>query len=160
MLKGCLEKRGMLKLLILHSIAEKPLHVYGIIKAIERTTGIAPSAGAVYPALKSLERAGLVAAEETEQSGRRGRIYKVTEQGKKYLQEREKELKELQRMITCWNSFRQLGGDRIFRLLREVVRASPNLSEPQRTELRKAFLDFEIKVLSIVREVQGSENNY
>ncbi|MEM2597382.1 MAG: PadR family transcriptional regulator [Thermofilum sp.] len=156
MIRRCLEKRGMLKLLILQSLAERPLHVYGIIKSLERVIGAAPSAGAVYPALKSLERAGLVAAEESAESGRRARLYKVTQLGLKHLQEREKELKELNRMITCWNSFRQMGGEKLFRLIREVIAVAPKLSEDQRERLRGAILDFEIRVLSIVKEVKGA----
>lgn len=160
MIRRCLEKRGMLKLLILQSLAERPLHVYGIIKSLERVIGTAPSAGAVYPALKSLERAGLVAAEEAAEGGRKARLYRVTQLGLKHLQEREKELKELNRMITCWNSFRQLGGERLFRLIREVIGLAPKLSEDQREKLRKAILDFEIKVLSIVKEVEEAGSTH
>ena len=47
-------RRG-LKLIILHLLRDKPLHVYGLIKSVEKITGLRPSPGAIYPALKALE---------------------------------------------------------------------------------------------------------
>ena len=155
MMRSCLEKRGMLKLLVLKSVAEKPLHVYGIIKAIEGLTGIAPSAGAIYPALRSLERAGLVEVVEAVKEGRRAKLYRATPLGLKHLQEHEKEVEEITRAAACWRSFREMGGDRLLRLIKEIVKASPALTEAQRAELRKALLEFEIKALSIMREVRS-----
>jgi DNA-binding PadR family transcriptional regulator len=142
-------RRGF-KLLILHLLRDKPLHVYGLIKSLEKITGLKPSPGAIYPALKALERAGLVEAQEVEQGGRRSRVFRLTEEGARYLEERGEELEEALRAASCWRSFRELGGERLFRAVREVMENLPRLSEGQREELRKAIAEFELRVLSIL----------
>ncbi len=142
-------RRG-LKLIILHLLRDKPLHVYGLIKSVEKITGLRPSPGAIYPALKALERAGLVEAQEVERGGRRARVFRLTEEGARFLEEHRGELEEALRASSCWRSFRELGGERLFRAVKEVVESFPRLSEKQREEVRRAIAEFELRILSIL----------
>ncbi len=77
--------QGDLRLLALALIAEQPRHGYEIIKLIEeRTAGwYSPSPGVIYPALTYLDEVGYV---RSESEGAK-KLYKVTEEGLKYLEE-------------------------------------------------------------------------
>jgi DNA-binding PadR family transcriptional regulator len=79
--------RGDLKYVILDLLKEQPRHGYDIIRALEdRFHGFySPSPGSVYPTLQLLEDQGYVTS--TEQDGKR--IYTITDEGTKFLAERE-----------------------------------------------------------------------
>jgi PadR family transcriptional regulator PadR len=75
--------KGNLDLLLLAVLAAKPGHGYAIISALRERSGGAfdlPE-GTVYPALHRLEDAGLLASSWADASGRRRRIYGLTERG-------------------------------------------------------------------------------
>jgi PadR family transcriptional regulator PadR len=75
--------KGNLDLLLLSVLAAGPGHGYAIISALRERSGGAfdlPQ-GTVYPALHRLEDAGLLASTWADVSGRRRRIYGLTEQG-------------------------------------------------------------------------------
>lgn len=76
---------GDMKYVILKLLAEKPMHGYEVMKALEeRTRGCyKPSPGTVYPTLQWLEDEGLVRAEEREGK----KIYTITDAGRGFLEE-------------------------------------------------------------------------
>jgi PadR family transcriptional regulator PadR len=79
--------KGHLDGLLLASLEAGPLHGYAIMEALRaRSAGqlVLPT-GTVYPALRRLERAGLVKGSWSEVSGRRRRVYKLTAAGKRAL---------------------------------------------------------------------------
>lgn len=79
--------KGHLDLLLLATIAEEPLHGYAVIEALRSRSAEAfelPE-GTVYPALHRLERAGYLASTWTTASGRRRRVYTLTDKGGKAL---------------------------------------------------------------------------
>lgn len=77
-------KKGYLKLAILYTLLNEPAHGYKILKKIrEGTLGlISPTAGSLYPALRDLEGKGLIEG-EWHSGGRRLKVYRITEEGKK-----------------------------------------------------------------------------
>ena len=85
---------GGLRLFILMLLDESPRHGYDLIRLIEdRFMGLyTPSAGTVYPRLQSLEDEGLIEHEELD--GRK--IYRLTDAGRRELDERRSELDDLQ----------------------------------------------------------------
>ena len=89
---------GTLFLLILKSLARGPLHGYAIAKRIKNTSdGLEIEDGSLYPALNRLLVKGLLQAEwGTSENNRRARFYRLTPEGRKYL---EAETKEFNRMI-------------------------------------------------------------
>ena len=72
-------RKGFLKIIILKSIQEKPIHGYDIIHLIqEKSRGNwTPSPGSVYPALEQLESKGYIVSEEVE----RKKVYSITPKG-------------------------------------------------------------------------------
>ncbi len=80
--------RGHVDAMLLAVLADGPVHGYGAVERIrERSRGALdfPS-GTVYPALKRLERRGLIEG-EWESSGRAKRVYRLTSAGTRALAE-------------------------------------------------------------------------
>src|SRR3954449_7745982 len=86
-------RSGVLEIAVLGLLHESPLHGYELRKRVNALLGPlrAISYGSLYPCLKEMVAAGLIATdEEASQSGvgRRSRIvYKLTAEGKERLQE-------------------------------------------------------------------------
>ena len=72
-------RRGEVRTLILGALAERPMHGYEVIQALEAKSRGAwrPSAGSIYPTLQLLSDEGLVSSEEVD--GRR--VYSLTDSG-------------------------------------------------------------------------------
>ena len=90
--------QGTLDLLILKTIAQRPLHGWGIAKRIQTLSGEALSVGqgSLYPALHRLENQGWISAEwEESDLGRTAKVYSLTREGRKQL---ERELKSWKRL--------------------------------------------------------------
>lgn len=79
--------RGHLDALLLAVLEAGPQHGYAIIEALqERSNGVlALPTGTVYPALRRLERAGLVAGTWSTVGGRERRTYQLTDAGRRVL---------------------------------------------------------------------------
>lgn len=85
--------KGHLDLLLLAIVAEQPVHGYAVIEALRTRSDEAfdlPE-GTVYPALHRLERAGHLASTWTTASGRRRRVYTLTDKGRKALERERRE---------------------------------------------------------------------
>lgn len=80
--------KGTLAVLILKTLSQGPLHGYAVSRWIRETTreAFTVEEGALYPALRRLEKRSLVEAEwGVTDTGREARIYRLTEAGKKEL---------------------------------------------------------------------------
>ncbi|WP_440899288.1 PadR family transcriptional regulator [Actinosynnema sp.] len=75
--------RGHLEGLLLATLDGARLHGYAVIEALQRRSGGALDlpTGTVYPALRRLEAAGLVASEWSTVGGRQRRTYHLTDRG-------------------------------------------------------------------------------
>jgi PadR family transcriptional regulator, regulatory protein PadR len=85
--------KGHLDLLLLATVAVRPLHGYAIVEALrDRSDGaFALSEGTVYPALYRLERAGLLASRWEGDGKRRRRVYSLTSRGRRKLEAQQRE---------------------------------------------------------------------
>lgn len=95
--------QGTLDLLVLKTLAQGPLHGYGIAQKILVTSRqvLEVQQGSLYPALHRLERKGLVKSEWKEsENGRMAKVYALTKDGKKRLAD---ELKEWARYAAAIN---------------------------------------------------------
>jgi PadR family transcriptional regulator PadR len=93
--------KGHLDMLLLAVLSPRPAHGYAIIDALRQSSGGAfdlPE-GTVYPALHRLERDGLLASAWSDQTGRRRRVYELTEQGRAALQAQQQEWEQFARSI-------------------------------------------------------------
>jgi PadR family transcriptional regulator PadR len=79
--------KGHVDLLLLAAVLARPAHGYAVIDELRRRSGgtFDLPEGTVYPALHRLERGGLLASRWSNESGRRRRIYAVTDRGKSAL---------------------------------------------------------------------------
>jgi transcriptional regulator len=80
--------QGSLDLLVLKTLARRPLHGYAIMCAIQDSSGevLRVEEGSLYPALHRMEEAGWILAEWiTKDTGRRARVYELTAAGRKQL---------------------------------------------------------------------------
>ncbi len=78
---------GMMHVLVLGHLRSEPLHGYGLIKAMEASTGKGLwKEGTVYPLLAAMERDGLVLARWGEGgTGARRKYYQLTPAGRQAL---------------------------------------------------------------------------
>jgi PadR family transcriptional regulator PadR len=76
--------RGHLDALLLAVLDDEPQHGYAIIEALQQRSAGALNlpTGTVYPALRRLERAGLVASAWSTVGGRERRTYQLTPAGR------------------------------------------------------------------------------
>lgn len=90
------ETRGQLELLILHALNAGPAHGYAIIERIRQRSGgvLEIAEGSAYPALHSLERAGLLESVWAQEAGRKRRTYQLTRRGQLRLAELTQEYRQ------------------------------------------------------------------
>jgi DNA-binding PadR family transcriptional regulator len=62
---------------------EAPRHGYELMTELERRTGKKPSAGQIYPLLKSLKKKGLVTCETATVGDKKRKVYTLTRDGRK-----------------------------------------------------------------------------
>ena len=82
--------QGTLDMLILRTLAIEPLHGYAIAQRISQRSRALLSVpqGSLYPALHRLENRGwLEASWTTTESGREGKVYRLTPRGRRHLEQ-------------------------------------------------------------------------
>ncbi len=81
---------GLIQLLVLRLIYEKPSHGYQIMEELEKITAnkYSPEPGAIYTVLRRMEERDVVTSEwEKKDAGADRRVYTITEKGVKALKE-------------------------------------------------------------------------
>lgn len=146
-----LHGKGRFRILVLRSIQDKPMHGYEVIRSLEaRAHGFyKPSPGAVYPALRSLLREGLVQVS----GGERRKVYRITRKGRAFLRSREAEIERRYR------SFEESVGPERAALLRDMRTMGKlmtvlikDLTPEQAKEIAAVLRESKKKVLEIVGE--------
>jgi len=86
-------KRGDIRLIVLEVLSRKPMHGYEVAKEVAKMFGglYEPSPGVVYPTLQWLEDMDFVSYDMVDGK----RVYRVTEKGMTYLEERRDYVKRL-----------------------------------------------------------------
>ena len=90
--------KGTLDIVILKTLERGPRHGYGISRWVRSATGedLSIDEGALYPALRRLEKRGFVEAEwGVSDTGRDAKFYRLTAQGRK----------ELARSVETWERY-------------------------------------------------------
>ena len=98
-------RRGSTKVMILSQLDQEPMYGYQIVKAIRDKSNnyFDLSEGSLYPALHSLEKRGLIQGDWLDVSGRSRKYYRLTSEGKKFLE----------KAVAEWNHFSSNLGDLI-----------------------------------------------
>lgn len=143
--------KGGFRVLVLRSLSERPMYGYEVIKVLEdRFQGFyRPSAGTVYPALRSLQREGLIAARGSD----RRKTYHITAKGKTHLHE------QREQRHRAFESFQAAVGPERAALLRELRETGrllmPNLrtiTPRQAAQLQKAVAEMRGRIAAILAE--------
>ena len=93
--------QGTLDLLILKTLAQGPMHGWGISVRIQQVTRevLQVNQGSLYPALHRLEQQGLIAAEwGNSENNRQAKFYELTRNGRRQLAE---ETRNWERLATA-----------------------------------------------------------
>lgn len=114
-------ERGDLKFVILRLIAERPMHGYDVMRALEEEScgWYTASAGSVYPTLQMLDDQGYLRTEE----GDGKKIYHITEAGLAYLDDNQEQVDDIFERIRSFTD-RFFGQD-----MRDLTDAFANLAE-------------------------------
>ena len=87
-LRGPIKSKTIFPALILHFIAQRPDHGYGLMQRIDAVCGdlIAVNTNKIYPLLRRLEERGFVTAAWEHPTKRSRRVYAITSQGEERLE--------------------------------------------------------------------------
>jgi PadR family transcriptional regulator, regulatory protein PadR len=97
------ELKGHLDALLLAALEGGPRHGYAAIEALRQDTGgrLDLPTGTIYPALRRLEQAGLIAGAWSVVAGRRRRCYRLTAAGQKALAGRREAWREFAATVSA-----------------------------------------------------------
>ena len=95
--------KGHLDAMLLAALEGGPRHGYAVIEFLRESTGgrLDLPTGTIYPALRRLERAGLVRTTWSEDGGRRRRMYELTPAGRRSLDDERHAWAEFSRAVTA-----------------------------------------------------------
>jgi DNA-binding PadR family transcriptional regulator len=95
--------KGHLDGMLLASLEASPRHGYAIMEALRAGSGgqFDLPTGTIYPALRRLERAGLVHGTWAEAGGRRRRVYQLTPAGRHMLDAERGQWREFSAAVTA-----------------------------------------------------------
>lgn len=97
------ELKGHLDALLLAALEDGPRHGYAVIEALRQATGgqLDLPTGTIYPALRRLERAGLISGSWSVVAGRRRRSYRLTASGARALSGKRADWRDFAAMMTA-----------------------------------------------------------
>ena len=95
--------KGHLDGMLLAALEDGPRHGYAVMEALRAGSGgqFDLPTGTIYPALRRLERAGLVHTRWSEDGGRRRRMYELTPAGRRMLSEERNAWREFSTAVTA-----------------------------------------------------------
>jgi DNA-binding PadR family transcriptional regulator len=144
--------RGDVKYALLELLQERPMHGYEMMKALEERCGgfYVASAGTIYPTLQMLEDRGLITSSQTDGK----KIYSITEVGRAFLGERNKEEESSRRHgfgpSKHWNDpeMQALRSEAMEVTRLFVIAGRMSLHNPEKTALLRTIIERTRKELS------------
>lgn len=134
--------RGIAKAYVLKLLSNGPLHGYGIMKKLRDTLGFAPSPGHIYMLLRRLEKEGLVCVETPAVSGRRIRVYRLTDKGKRFLEDNRVLVDLAEQYVERLRKAKDIGLHKVLKVVRDVFYSIDALTNDKVDLLRRAVDDF------------------
>lgn len=153
--KRRLFRKGEFKYIVLYLLEKKPMSGYDIIKELEkllRNTYI-PSPGLVYPTLEMLEEAGYIISEKS--NGKK--IYRLTDEGKKILDERREEIIDILEYMKEQSISDEIHdiGDAVKKLMRTIYVYYPDINSDKAKQIVSIIEDARRKILRLMEEGQN-----
>ena len=141
-------QKGYIRIAALILLSKKPYHGYEVMKEIkDKTKGFwKPTAGAMYPVLKDLQKSGYIQGEWDTKTRRRKKIYTLTESGRAVL--RQALAKEKLLATTMRNLFEEYIKDVL------EVDTQPNLPLSIPLPLSDLLLETDEKEEDIIRRLE------
>ncbi len=141
--------RGKFKILLLYYLKKEPMHGYALIKEIAKDFGVryVPSPGIIYPALQELEKEGYIIRES------RGRriLYKITEKGKRLLEDNMDSINFVFNHIRIYRAFTEdLHIDELLNKLVVLGVWYNRLSSDDKRRLKDEITAFEKKIVEMI----------
>lgn len=146
--------RKAFRLIVLRVIDDRKMNGYEVIKSMEELFSgeYSPSPGLVYPTLRALEKEGLVYSEVVGGS----RYYQLTEQGKKILNDKRKEIDELiERMKELKSGEHTELKRAVGRLMRALYVYLPEIKGEKEEKIIRILDETREKIISIL---EGTSN--
>lgn len=135
--------RGFIALAVLRELEKGPVHGYALMTRFEEMYGFKPSPGAIYPVLKRLMDMGFIDVEVRSESGRRVKVYSITEEGRLFLSERKDAIVKLEEFANNMKLAKTYG---FTRLLRDIMWLFKHIGKLPRDKLEEISLD--VRMLS------------
>ena len=144
-----MKPRGGMALIILDILSKEELHGYAIAERIEENYGIEiPSSGLIYPLLSKLKNDGLVEVSRT--GGREKKVYKITKEGLKYLEEKKEDFEYAKAMLKKLGEFHRLGGHELMDAIHDLVNNMDRLDDSSKGKLSEVIRDCAKRIRFIV----------
>jgi len=142
-----------LKLLVLYIIYNyEEIHGYGIKKEIQNLIkGYELSPGSLYPILNSLQRSGLI--EKTNVNHKK--VYRITNEGKKYVEKHEKQIKEFLKQIDNFNKLYENGLKDLFKLIKELINANIDYDEEILEKINKKTKEYTNSIYEVLYDANN-----
>ncbi len=141
--------KGRFRILLLRTLESQPMHGYEIMKVLEeRFQGFyKPSPGAIYPALRSLLREGLVAVSGAE----RRKTYRITPKGRAYVRGHEADMDKRFRAFETAVGKERAGLFRELRTTGKLLGTNLRTITPeQASELRELMVQMRERMMKIL----------
>ncbi len=135
---------------VLRILTEGPMHGYGIMRKLKEITGFTPSPGHMYLLLRRLEREGLIEVEAVSSSGRRMKIYRISDKGREFLKSRGDLLELTEACVRRFKRAKEVGLHKLYMVLQDVFASLDSLSDEDLHYLKEAVKDFARRVKDIV----------
>jgi len=148
-------RKGEFKYIVLYLLEKKPMSGYDIIKELEKLlkNTYIPSPGLVYPTLEMLEEAGYIVSEKS--NGKK--IYRLTDEGKKILDERREEITEILDYLKEQSISDELHdiSDAVKKLMRTIFVYYPDIDSDKAKEIISIIEDARRKIVRLMEEGQN-----
>ncbi len=129
--------RGIIRLLILYVLREKPLHGYGIMKELKEIMGKMPGPGNIYPQIRYLLHKNYIEIHEEAKKGRRRKVYRITEKGLEYLAENMDMVNEAIEMFSRLKHLFDYGFREIMAELWVLIKVWDKISDEDKANIRE-----------------------
>ncbi len=129
--------RGIIRLLILYVLREKPLHGYGIMKELKEIMGKMPGPGNIYPQIRYLLHKNYIEIHEEVKEGRRRKVYRITEKGLEYLAENMDMVNEAIEMFSRLKHILDYGFREIMAELWVLIKVWDKISDEDKANIRE-----------------------
>ncbi|NPA99775.1 MAG: PadR family transcriptional regulator [Crenarchaeota archaeon] len=146
--------KRLIRLLILKILSNREAHGYAIIKELEKLLGYRVSSGVVYPHLKRLVREEIIEAIEIYRGNKKIKIYRLTERGRRYVEDHIKDIEEAYQIARRLRKFFNIGGRELVQVLKKLFENIEKLSEEDLSKIRDILRETSRQIENIVRKYE------